>query len=84
MCAGIALYPGKAQLLGCKHHFHDYIPPLVDPGKPQEGDCAMEDVTYFGPFSKRKVSDENIQLLISDMNYSSQLHKLTKCVGCSP
>ncbi|XP_056281993.1 proton-activated chloride channel [Pseudoliparis swirei] len=55
LAPGIALYPGKAQLLGCKHHFHDYIPPLVDPGKPQEGDCAMEDVTYFGPFSKRKI-----------------------------
>ncbi|KAM6968727.1 proton-activated chloride channel [Tautogolabrus adspersus] len=48
---GIALYPGKAQLLSCKHHFHDYIPPLVDPGKPQEGDCVIKDVTYFGPFS---------------------------------
>ncbi|XP_041668000.1 proton-activated chloride channel [Cheilinus undulatus] len=50
---GIALYPGKAQLLSCKHHFHDYIPPLVDPGKPQEGDCVIKDVTYFGPFSNQ-------------------------------
>ncbi|XP_042357288.1 proton-activated chloride channel isoform X2 [Plectropomus leopardus] len=48
---GIALYPGKARLLSCRHHFHDYIPPLVDPGKPQEGDCVIKDVTYFGPFS---------------------------------
>lgn len=48
---GIALYPGKAQLLGCKHHYHDYIPPLVHPGKPQEVDCEITDVTYLGPFT---------------------------------
>ncbi|XP_078134016.1 proton-activated chloride channel [Sander vitreus] len=48
---GIALYPGKAQLLSCRHHYHDYIPPLVDPGKHQEGDCVINDVTYFGPFT---------------------------------
>ncbi|XP_026166406.1 proton-activated chloride channel [Mastacembelus armatus] len=50
---GIALYPGKAQLLSCKHHYHDYIPPLVDPGKPQEGDCTIDIVTYIGPFADR-------------------------------
>lgn len=50
---GIALYPGKAQLLSCRHHFHDYIPPLVNPGKPQEGDCVIKDVTYYGPFSNQ-------------------------------
>uniref|UniRef100_UPI0037E79113 proton-activated chloride channel n=1 Tax=Semicossyphus pulcher TaxID=241346 RepID=UPI0037E79113 len=50
---GIALYPGKAKLLSCRHHFHDYIPPLVDPGKPQEGDCVIKDVTYFGPFTNQ-------------------------------
>ncbi|XP_035529207.1 proton-activated chloride channel [Morone saxatilis] len=48
---GIALYPGKARLLSCRHHYHDYIPPLVDPGKPQEGDCVIDNVTYFGPFT---------------------------------
>ncbi|KAM7376315.1 hypothetical protein PAMP_006057 [Pampus punctatissimus] len=48
---GIALYPGKARLLSCRHHYHDYIPPLVDPGKPQEGDCLIKEVTYFGPFT---------------------------------
>ncbi|XP_030575093.1 proton-activated chloride channel isoform X2 [Archocentrus centrarchus] len=48
---GIALYPGKAQLLSCRHHYHDYIPPLVEPGKPQEGDCEITEVTYFGPFT---------------------------------
>ncbi|XP_008296496.1 proton-activated chloride channel [Stegastes partitus] len=50
---GIALYPGKAQLLGCKHHYHDYIPPLVDPGKPQEKDCEITHVTYIGPFTNQ-------------------------------
>ncbi|KAF3700833.1 Transmembrane protein 206 [Channa argus] len=50
---GIALYPGKAQLLSCRHHYHDCIPPLVDPGKPQEGDCVIDDVTYFGPFTNQ-------------------------------
>ncbi|XP_019133380.1 proton-activated chloride channel [Larimichthys crocea] len=48
---GIALYPGKAKLLSCKHHYHDYIPPLVDPGKPQKGDCKTREVTYIGPFT---------------------------------
>ncbi|XP_047466352.1 proton-activated chloride channel [Mugil cephalus] len=47
---GIALYPGNARLLSCRHHYHDYIPPLVDPGKPQESDCEIVNVTYFGPF----------------------------------
>ncbi|KAM9842218.1 proton-activated chloride channel [Aulostomus maculatus] len=50
---GIALYPGKAQLLSCRHHFHDDIPPLVDPGKHQKGDCIMEEVTYLGPFTNQ-------------------------------
>ncbi|KAM9341585.1 proton-activated chloride channel [Symphorus nematophorus] len=48
---GIALYPGNAQLLSCRHHYHDYIPPLVDPGTPQEIDCVIEKVTYVGPFT---------------------------------
>ncbi|CAK6965743.1 proton-activated chloride channel [Scomber scombrus] len=52
---GIALYPGKAKLLSCKHHYHDYIPPLVDPGKPQKGDCITEEVTYIGPFTNETV-----------------------------
>ncbi|CAG5866820.1 unnamed protein product [Menidia menidia] len=50
---GIALYPTNAQLLSCKHHYHDYIPPLVDPGKPQEGDCETTEVTYMGPFANQ-------------------------------
>ncbi|XP_061843629.1 proton-activated chloride channel isoform X1 [Nerophis lumbriciformis] len=48
---GIALYPGNAQLLSCRHHDHDRIPPLVDPGKPQAGDCVIKEVTYLGPFT---------------------------------
>uniref|UniRef100_A0A8C6TZQ3 Proton-activated chloride channel n=1 Tax=Neogobius melanostomus TaxID=47308 RepID=A0A8C6TZQ3_9GOBI len=47
---GIALFPGNAHLLSCKHHYHDFIPPLVNPGQPQEGDCETQEVTYNGPF----------------------------------
>lgn len=50
---GIALYPGKAQMLSCRHHYHNYIPPLVAPGKPEEGDCLIDQVSYVGPFSNR-------------------------------
>lgn len=50
-CAGIALYPGNAQLLGCTHYYHNDIPLLVDPGKPQDIDCEVIEVTYVGPFS---------------------------------
>ncbi|CAB1335702.1 unnamed protein product [Coregonus sp. 'balchen'] len=52
---GIALYPGTAQLLSCQHHHHAHIPPLVTPGKPQPGDCVMEEVTYTGPFTNHTV-----------------------------
>ncbi|XP_024124781.1 proton-activated chloride channel [Oryzias melastigma] len=48
---GVALFLGNAQLLSCKHHYHDYIPVLVDPGKPQPGDCEFRNVTYVGPFT---------------------------------
>ncbi|CAL8302588.1 unnamed protein product [Boreogadus saida] len=50
---GIALYPGKAQLLSCKHYNHNYIPPLLAPGTPEEGDCTMEQVSYVGPFTNQ-------------------------------
>ncbi|XP_061599216.1 proton-activated chloride channel isoform X2 [Cololabis saira] len=50
---GIALYPGNAQLLSCRHHYHDYIPPLLHPGQPEEGDCEITQVSYIGPFSNR-------------------------------
>lgn len=47
---GIALFPGNARLLTCKHHYHEFIPPLVNPGQPQECDCEIQEVTYNGPF----------------------------------
>ncbi|XP_068194901.1 proton-activated chloride channel [Antennarius striatus] len=51
---GIALYPGNAELLSCNHYYHGNIPPLVDPGKPQKGDCVIDEVTYLGPFTSEK------------------------------
>lgn len=63
-CAGIALYPGNAQLLGCSHYYQNDIPPLVDPGKPQEIDCVVTEVTYVGPFSTQgEVSLKNNRLI---------------------
>lgn len=50
---GIAVYPGTALLLSCKHHYHDSVPPLVDPGEPGDKDCDMLHVDYIGPFSNR-------------------------------
>ncbi|KAJ8290563.1 hypothetical protein GJAV_G00014530 [Gymnothorax javanicus] len=49
--AGISLYLGKAQLLSCRHHLHDYIPPLVSPGQAEIGDCVTEEVNYTAPYS---------------------------------
>lgn len=53
LIAGIALYPGKAELLTCKHHFYDYIPPLVNPGQPGEIGCIIERINYTDPFTNR-------------------------------
>lgn len=50
---GIALFPGTARLLGCKHYLQSYIPPLVNPGQPQEIDCHIKEVMYVGPFSNK-------------------------------
>lgn len=50
---GIALYPGKAQLLSCMHHYHDNIPPLVALDRPEERNCIKEDVIYHGPYSNQ-------------------------------
>ncbi|XP_060938324.1 proton-activated chloride channel [Limanda limanda] len=50
---GIAVYPGRAQLLSCRHHYHDSIPPLENPGQAQEGDCVISNVTYVGPFTNQ-------------------------------
>lgn len=47
---GIAVFPKNARLLGCKHYYHEFIPPLVNPGHPQEIDCEIQEITYNGPF----------------------------------
>ncbi len=51
--SGIALYPGKAQLLSCMHHYHDNIPPLAALDRPEERNCIKEDVIYHGPYSNQ-------------------------------
>ncbi|XP_075451796.1 proton-activated chloride channel isoform X2 [Ascaphus truei] len=48
---GIALYPGKAQLLSCEHHYYDHIPPLTSPGQPGENTCVTQKVNYTDPFT---------------------------------
>ncbi|XP_054856980.1 proton-activated chloride channel isoform X2 [Eublepharis macularius] len=48
---GIAIYPGQAELLACKHHYYDYILPLVNPGLPGEIECITERVNYTDPFT---------------------------------
>nr|XP_020650262.1 transmembrane protein 206 [Pogona vitticeps] len=50
---GIALYPGKAELLTCKHHYYDYIPPLVNPGQPGEIECTTQRINYTDPFTNQ-------------------------------
>ncbi|XP_030050506.1 LOW QUALITY PROTEIN: proton-activated chloride channel [Microcaecilia unicolor] len=50
---GIALYPGKAELLSCKHHFHDHIPPLTHLGEPGEIQCNTQRINYTDPFTNQ-------------------------------
>ncbi|KAK7142004.1 hypothetical protein R3I94_011639 [Phoxinus phoxinus] len=50
---GIALYPGKAQLLSCMHHYHDNIPPLVVSGRLEKSNCITDEVIYYGPYSNQ-------------------------------
>ncbi|XP_073195088.1 proton-activated chloride channel isoform X6 [Lepidochelys kempii] len=50
---GIALYPGKAQLLSCKHHYYDHIPPLINPGQPGEIECTTQRINYTDPFTNQ-------------------------------
>ncbi|KAJ7341100.1 hypothetical protein JRQ81_004832 [Phrynocephalus forsythii] len=58
---GIALYPGKAELLTCKHHYYDYIPPLENPGQPGEIECTTQRISYTDPFTNQtKFSDPHI------------------------
>ncbi|XP_058395796.1 proton-activated chloride channel isoform X3 [Diceros bicornis minor] len=49
---GIALYPGQAQLLSCKHHY-EVIPPLRSPGQPGDMDCTTQRINYTDPFSNQ-------------------------------
>lgn len=50
--SGIALYPGQAQLLSCKHHY-EVIPPLRSPGQPGDMDCTTQRINYTDPFSNQ-------------------------------
>uniref|UniRef100_A0A8D0HGN1 Proton-activated chloride channel n=1 Tax=Sphenodon punctatus TaxID=8508 RepID=A0A8D0HGN1_SPHPU len=50
---GVALYPGKAQLLSCKHHYYDHIPPLANPGQPGEIECTTQRINYTDPFTNQ-------------------------------
>nr|XP_004671338.2 proton-activated chloride channel isoform X2 [Jaculus jaculus] len=49
---GIALYPGQAQLLSCKHYY-EVIPPLTNPGQPGDVNCTTKRVNYTHPLSNR-------------------------------
>ncbi|XP_013375608.1 PREDICTED: transmembrane protein 206 isoform X2 [Chinchilla lanigera] len=49
---GIALYPGQAQLLSCKHYY-EVIPPLTSPGQPGDMDCTTQRINYTHPFSNQ-------------------------------
>ncbi|KAB1258678.1 Transmembrane protein 206, partial [Camelus dromedarius] len=49
---GIALYPGQAQLLSCKHHY-EVIPPLRSPGQPGDLNCTTHRINYTDPFSNQ-------------------------------
>ncbi|KAL2099308.1 hypothetical protein ACEWY4_005788 [Coilia grayii] len=47
---GIALYPGTAKLLSCRHHYHDHIPPRTSLGEYKDLDCIMDMVNYTDPY----------------------------------
>lgn len=50
---GIVLFPGKAHLLSCMHHYHDNIPPLVALENLAKRECMKEEVIYHGPYSNQ-------------------------------
>ncbi|XP_054940067.1 proton-activated chloride channel isoform X1 [Physeter macrocephalus] len=52
---GIALYPGQAQLLSCKHHY-EVIPPLKSPGQPGDMNCTTQRINYTDPFSNQTLA----------------------------
>lgn len=47
---GIALYPGNAKLLSCRHHYHDHIPPGLSTGQMEDSDCVIQEVIYSDPY----------------------------------
>ncbi|XP_048212708.1 proton-activated chloride channel isoform X4 [Perognathus longimembris pacificus] len=50
--AGIALYPGQAQLISCKHHY-EVIPPPTSHGQPNDINCTTQRINYTHPFSNQ-------------------------------
>ncbi|XP_047677450.1 proton-activated chloride channel [Tachysurus fulvidraco] len=48
---GIALYPGKARLLSCRHHYHDHIPPRLLAGQKEDNECIIQEVNYIDPYT---------------------------------
>ncbi|XP_064302266.1 proton-activated chloride channel isoform X6 [Phalacrocorax carbo] len=54
---GIAFYPGKAQLLSCKHHYYDHIPPLINPGQPGDIECTTQRINYTDPFTNQTMKN---------------------------
>ncbi|XP_042189515.1 proton-activated chloride channel [Callorhinchus milii] len=50
---GIALYLAKAEVLSCKHYYHDHIQPLAHPSQRGATDCVTEHVNYTDPFSNK-------------------------------
>ncbi|XP_049625825.1 proton-activated chloride channel isoform X2 [Suncus etruscus] len=52
---GIALYPGRAQLLSCEHHY-ETIPRLQSPGQRGLMECITQTVNYTDPFSNQTLS----------------------------
>ncbi|XP_012860267.2 LOW QUALITY PROTEIN: proton-activated chloride channel-like [Echinops telfairi] len=51
---GIALCPGQAQSLSCKHHY-EVFPPLRSPGQPGDMNCTTQRINYTDPFSNQTV-----------------------------
>lgn len=65
---GIAFYPGKAQLLSCKHHYYDHIPPLINPGQPGDIECTTQRINYTDPFTNQTMVIIIAQSLLSKHN----------------
>nr|KAF6291874.1 hypothetical protein mMyoMyo1_019329 [Myotis myotis] len=57
---GIALYPGQAQLLSCKHHY-EVIPPLRSPGRPGDVNCTTQ-TSVVNYIDQRPAAEKSAQL----------------------